>query len=153
MPDRRTPFQNAGERELLVDFLDYLRESVVIKTSGLSDEDVRKPMVPSGTSLLWLVNHLADVEGYWFDTVFAGGDGGVPPGDTAESAISAYRAAWARSNEVVAACHDLDTLSARPHRDQHTSLRWILVHMVEETARHAGHADIIREQLDGAVGR
>lgn len=68
--------------------------------------------------------------------------------------IAGYRTAIARSNEIVAACDDLDSIAARKVTlAEHPSLRWILVHMVEETGRHAGHADILREQIDGAVGR
>jgi len=155
MPDRRTPFHNLPERETLVEFLDYLRESVIVKATGLSDEDARKPMVPSGTSLMWLLKHLVDVDAYWFHVNFAGEpDMPSDPGDDVASVVDAYRRVWARSNEIVMACDDLDTLAKNPHpRGGHMSLRWILVHMVEETGRHAGHADIIREQLDGEVGR
>lgn len=159
MPDRRTPFNNLGERDLLVEFLDYLRESVVIKAGGLSDEDVRKPMVPSGTNLLGLIKHLTMADVFWFHYSFAGEDVAIPSehleaDDTPESVIEGYRAAWAHSNELVAAVDDMDRPSVRPHRvGGHLSLRWILVHMVEETGRHAGHADILREQIDGTVGR
>lgn len=160
MPDRRTPFLNASERETLVSFLDYLRESVILKATGLSsEEEARRPMVPSGTSLLGLVKHLAMVEVAWFQYAFAGLDVAVPSGalsedDTVESVMTAYRDACARSNSLVDAADGLDVLCARAATaPEPMPLRWVLVHMIEETGRHAGHADIIRELIDGAVGR
>ena len=159
MPDRRTPFVNTSERETLVEFLDYVREAVVVKAQGLSAEAARRALVPSGTSLLGLVKHLTTVEVSWFQWSFAGDDVRVPgdrvkDGDTVASAVGAYRAATARNNEIVAAVGDLSTMCARkPPMTEPMSLRWILVHMIEETARHAGHADILREQIDGETGR
>jgi len=159
MPDRRTPFVNTSERETLVAFLDYLREAVVAKAAGLSPDDARRALVPSGTSLLGLVKHLTMVEVSWFQWSFAGDDIRVPTDrvsdtDTVASVISTYRAATARNNEIVTATDDLSTLCARrPPTTDPMSLRWVLVHMVEETARHAGHADILREQIDGTTGR
>jgi len=159
MPDRRTPFVNTDERATLVAFLDYLREAVVAKASGISEEDARRALVPSGTSVLGLVKHLTMVEVSWFQWSFAGDDVHVPAdrikeSDTVASAIAAYRGAAARNNEIVARADDLSARCARkPPTTDPMSLRWILVHMVEETARHAGHADILREQIDGEVGR
>jgi hypothetical protein len=159
MSDRRTPFLVAGERETLLAFLDYLREAVLIKASGLDDEALRRPLVPSGTSLLGLVKHLTMVEVAWFQWSFAGSDVPIPdqslePGDTTESVFAGYRAAIEQNNALVAERHDLDELCARKRTGfEPLSLRWVLVHMVEETGRHAGHADILREQLDGQTGR
>ncbi|MBD0691727.1 mini-circle protein [Streptomyces sp. CBMA123] len=144
-------------------FLDYLREAVIAKLDGLGDEDARRPGVASGTSLLWLVRHLTVVELNWFEYAY-GGRGEAPlnsedvpsAGLTVEAAVAAYRDAIARANAVAAAAPDLDrpgARSLRPDAVEGPSLRWVLVHMIEETGRHAGHADIIREQLDGAVGR
>ena len=158
MPDRRTPFVNANERDTLLAFLDYLRESVLVKLDGLGEDDARRALVPSGTNLLGLVKHLTFVEVYWLQNSFAGlaaatGDD-LEPGDTCASVSAAYREAILRSNEIIMAVADLETRSAARHRgDGPMSLRWVLVHMVEETARHAGHADILREQIDGTVGR
>ena len=158
MADRRTPFLNAGERETLVAFLDYLRESVIVKASGLEGESLHRAMVPSGTTLLGLVKHLTMAETYWFHWSFAGDDIEIPtdalaPSDTAEVVVSAYRHAIRRSNEIVASAPDLEGLSAHDHHGEGPlSLRWVLVHMIEETGRHAGHTDILREQLDGATG-
>ena len=159
MTDRRAATVNTGEKETLVLFLDYLRECIVAKTEGLDDEALRRSTVPSGTSLLGLVKHLTMAETFWFQHVFAGTEVIVPesdlePDDTTESVIAGYQAACAAGNEVVAACDDLDQLGVRQGtRPVALSLRWDLVHMIEETARHAGHADIIREQIDGQVGR
>jgi len=148
-----------GERQVLLDFLDYLRESVILKAQGLPEEQARSPRVPSGTSLMGLVKHLTRVEITWFPYTFAGEDVWVPhdalgPDDRVDHLVADYRAAVARSNEIVAACDDLDTPAARTVvAPEPPTLRWILVHMVEETARHAGHADILREQIDGSTGR
>jgi hypothetical protein len=159
MSDRRTPFIEAGERETLLTFLDYLREAVLIKVSGIGDDALRRSVVPSGTTLLGLVKHLTMVEIAWFPFSFAGADVRVPsgelePADTTASVIAGYRTAIAESDEIVAAAPDLDRLCVRAaFAPDRMSLRWVLVHMVEETGRHAGHADILREQLDGKIGR
>ena len=159
MPDRRTPFVNAGERDTLVAFLDYLRDAVVVKVEGLSEADARRALVPSGTSLLGLVKHVTRVEVLWFQWSFAGMDVHVPSDrltddDRVDAAITAYRAACARSNTIVGAVNDPAAMCARGPGDiEPLPLRWVLVHMVEETGRHAGHADILREQIDGQTGR
>lgn len=159
MPDRRTPFTIADERRTLLDFLDYLRESVILKLAGIADEGARRPGVPSGTSLMGLVKHLTRVEISWFQFGFAGLDVEIPDDrltadDTSETVAAGYRAAIAKSNEIVAGCDDLETRSRRALvAPEAMTMRWVLVHMVEETGRHAGHADILREQIDGSVGR
>jgi uncharacterized damage-inducible protein DinB len=159
MADRRTPFVNADERDTLLAFLDYLRESIIVKVTGLDTDTVRRTLVPSGTNLLGLVKHLTTSETYWFQWSLAGHDVTIPAdaldgADTTESVVAAYRDAIRRNNEIVAATPDLGLLSAHHHgKEGPMSLRWILVHMVEETGRHAGHADILREQLDGQTGR
>jgi len=123
VPDRDNPFRRVGERETLVDVLDYRREGVVAKVVDLDVEAATRPAVPSGTSLLGLVKHLTWVEELWF-------------------------------NEVIRAQDDLDVRCVGTGvAPEPMTLRWIPVHMVEETARHAGHADIIREQYDGETGR
>lgn len=159
MPDRRTPFSIADEKQTLVDFLDYLRDSMVLKLVGLGEADARRPLVPSGTNLMWLVKHLTLVEVAWFQYSFAGKYVTVPTddlieGDTVSSVVTAYRAAIETSNKIVAGCSDLDQRCVRPGTaPEPMTLRWVLVHMVEETGRHAGHADILREQIDGDTGR
>ena len=144
---------------MLVEFLDYLRESMILKTEGISEEDAKRPMVPSGTSLLGLVKHLAMVERWWFHVVFAAEaedvpDENVTADDTVADVVASYRAITIRSNEIVAACGNLDQPAATVPKDREPpTLRWVLVHMVEETGRHAGHADILRELIDGSTGR
>ncbi|MGW4223250.1 DinB family protein [Streptomyces bauhiniae] len=160
-PDLRPPGLNADEKTTLLTFLAYLRESVLAKAAGVPEPAVRMPGVPSGTSLLQLLKHLAAVELNWFVWAYTGADrdrwddeGTVSPDDTASDLADAYRAAIARANEVVLACTDLNRPGARSLRETPPpSMRWVLVHMIEETARHAGHADILREQIDGSIGR
>jgi uncharacterized damage-inducible protein DinB len=157
--DRRTPFVNTGERDTLVAFLDYLRDCVVTKLHGLDQGQARTSHVPTGTSVLGLVKHLTFTEVAWFQYAFAGRDVTFPASDLVRaddvrSVVAAYRAATATSNEIALACDDLDHRSARlATAPEPMSLRWVLVHMIEETARHAGHADILRELTDGETGR
>jgi Protein of unknown function (DUF664) len=159
MPDRRTPFTLTDEKETLVCFLDYLRDAVVIKARGLDADVIRSPLVTSGTSLLGLIKHLAWVELFWFECTFLGLDTRLPtselqPNDDGNSVVAAYRSACQRSNSIIGAEIDLDKRCARAGvAPEPMTLRWVLVHMVEETARHAGHADILREQIDGLTGR
>ncbi|MBX6382239.1 MAG: DinB family protein [Microbispora sp.] len=151
------------ERQVLEAFLDFLRAMVVRKARGLSEEDVRRRHVPSATTLAGLIKHLTVVERNWFARVLAQ-DPTVPPpseedaassfavGDdeTIEALIAAYEQACAESRRI-AAGFPLD--HEVPHEQiPALSLRWIYVHMIEETARHAGHADILRELTDGATG-
>jgi uncharacterized damage-inducible protein DinB len=157
--DLRPPEVMADEKTTLLTFLDYLRDAVVEKLVGVTDEDARRPLVASGTSLLWLVKHLTAVESAWFLYSYAGEAGPEPDesvteADTVDAVVAAYRSMVKRCNEVIAAAGDLDRPGVRSARETPPpNMRWILAHMVEETARHAGHADIIREQLDGSVGR
>jgi uncharacterized damage-inducible protein DinB len=157
--DLRPPSLNADEKTTLTVFLDYLRDAVAAKASGLTDEQARTPGVPSGTSLLGLVKHLTAVELNWFVWGYAGADvpqwdDEAPPVEPATQVLAEYRAAAARCDEVIAACEDLDHPGVRSLRETPPpSMRWLLVHLIEETARHAGHADILRERIDGAVGR
>lgn len=159
--DLRPPSLNADEPTTLLAFLRYLRDAVVAKAAGVPDEAARAPGVPSGTSLLGLVKHLTHTELNWFVWAYEGADvprldDGEPPlpGETAADIIAGYRAAAARSDAIAAACPDLDRPGARSLRETPPpSMRWLLVHMIEETARHAGHADILRERIDGSVGR
>ncbi|MPZ79417.1 MAG: DUF664 domain-containing protein [Actinophytocola sp.] len=155
-----TIYEKVGdEREVLLHYLNKMRAAVVRVSEGLTDAEQRAPGVPSGTSLLGLVRHLTYVEEHWFQRVFLGSDTGlrnawtVPDPTTRAEVVAAYRAACARHDEIVRA-HDLSTMSATPNpgEDGLDSLRVIVAHMVEETARHAGHADILRELTDGATG-
>jgi uncharacterized damage-inducible protein DinB len=157
--DTRTPFVVGDERETLVACLDYLRACVIAKVDDLDEEQARWSPVPSGTSLLWLVKHLTFTEAIWFPWGFAGQEADLPTDqvlaeDTVAGVVAGYRSAVALSNEVVAAAPDPDHPAARKVTGPGPMpLRWHLTHMVEETSRHAGHADILRELLDGQVGR
>ncbi len=159
MPDRRTPLNSTGEKETLLEFLDYLRESLILKVEDLNEESARVSAVPSGTSLIGLVKHMTGVEVAWFQFAFAGLDPMIPaeaiePTDTVASVVDSYRAATVTNNGIVNDCNGVEHLCARAlTTPEPLSLRWLLVHMVEETARHAGHADILREQIDGQTGR
>jgi hypothetical protein len=159
--DLRPPGLDADEKTTLLTFLDYLREAVLAKVDGAPEPAVRTAGVPSGTSLLQLIKHLTAVELNWFVWAYEGAgherwddEGVVHADDTVSDLADAYREAIARADEVALACTDLDRPGARSLRETAPpSMRWVLVHMIEETARHAGHADILREQIDGSAGR
>ncbi|HEY0578970.1 MAG TPA: DinB family protein [Pseudonocardia sp.] len=151
------------EKEILVISLRRHREAVLWKLDGLDDEQLRRPMTPSGTNLLGLVKHLGAVEYGWFCQTFGrateplpfdeqdeNADLRVNPGESTEDVLAFYRRARASADEVITDL-DLDTLGTAWHGPA-VSLRWVLVHMIEETARHAGHLDIVRELIDGAAG-
>jgi uncharacterized damage-inducible protein DinB len=157
MPDRKPPKVIADERTTLQTALDYCRDCVVRKVEGLSDDEARQALVPSGTSLLWLVKHLTFAERVWIFGRFRGEPDLVPaneiePGDTVESVLDGYRSTWQAVDAVITDAR-LDDGCVETGGDDDVSLRWILVHLIEETARHAGHADILRELIDGQTGR
>ena len=153
------------EKETLAAFLNHQRELVVNKIAGASDEDARKRLVPSLTTLLGIVNHLAYVERWWFQDRFLGEaceypwtdedpDAEFKPEESIQEVVDLYQTECAKNNQIIADA-DLDQLSPYKFRSGAgpPSLRWIILHMIEETARHAGHMDILREQLDGATGQ
>jgi hypothetical protein len=153
----------ADERRVLAEFLRYQRWVMVGKLRGLSDADARRKIVPSLTTAIGLVKHLTGVERNWFLVHMgqvprdqAPGSRGddeswiVPPEATVESIIAAYQAACVESDRIAAAL-PLDHRVPHPRLGQ-VSLRWVYVHMIEETARHAGHLDILRELTDGVTG-
>lgn len=162
--DQRTKRVPAGsERETLEAFLDFQRDTLLWKVSGLTDEQLQKAWTPSGMSLHGLVKHMAYVERNWFQNRFLlrglpipwrdgdpGGDFRIEPGETAASVIAFYRAEIAESKRVLADVDSLEAIAKDPERPH--SMRTILIHMVEETARHNGHADLMREMTDGATG-
>ncbi|MGW2957455.1 DinB family protein [Streptomyces sp. NPDC001220] len=153
----------AGEKEILHAGLDRHRDAVLWKLEGLDDEQLRRPMTPSGTNLLGLVKHLASVEYGWFVSSFGGEveplwfdpytdeDLSVGPGETTQQIIDFYGRARAAADAVITG-RPLEALGRPDWRDHPVSLRWVLVHMLEETARHAGHIDILRELIDGTTG-
>ncbi|MGB5169391.1 MAG: DinB family protein [Acidimicrobiia bacterium] len=163
MEIRKAPRTGPG-KDMLLTLLDNNRAVMVWKLDGLTLEEARRPVVASGTSMLGLVKHLAYVERWWFDDFFAGNAVDYPwseedpdadfrteEGETVADVISLYTEAVARSNELVAEAH-MDDLSVGSRGGEQFALRWIVAHMIEETARHAGHADIIREMIDGTTG-
>jgi uncharacterized damage-inducible protein DinB len=149
------------EHELLDGFLDWFRETAVQKVSGLSLEEATRVSTPTGLTLLGVIKHLTWVEHMWIDTYLLGGPRPevdnptsfvVGPGDTLDSVLSAYDAAVGHAREECGA-RSLDDTAAGAHAlFGNVSVRWILIHMIEETARHCGHMDILREQTDGATG-
>lgn len=162
--DRTETTLTADEREQIESFLHDSRVEVLGLLDGLTDEQARRRLVPSLTTLLGLVKHAAFVERVWFDVVLAGrsrADAGIPEtveesfvltdDDTVDSVSELYRQAWAAAVRV-AADHGLDDLALH-HRRGPVSLRWIYLHLVRELARHAGHGDILREQILSADSR
>jgi uncharacterized damage-inducible protein DinB len=155
------PRVDTGELAVAHAFLKFQRHCVLKKAEGLTEEQLRRPMVASGTSLLGLVQHLTEAERLWFGHHLGGNDWSeadeldmaVPAGLAADDVIEGYRAAIADSDRAVEAAGDPEALMAIPIDGVRKSLRWILAHMTTETARHAGHADILREQIDGVTGR
>ncbi|WNV85480.1 DinB family protein [Umezawaea sp. Da 62-37] len=159
---RKVP-ATGGEKESLQASLDRHRDVVLWKLRGLSDEQLRKPMTPSGTSLLGLVKHLAATEYGWFSETFGRETEPLPfsdddpeadlrpaPDETTDGIVAFYGRARAASDSVIAD-HEPDSLGTAWYGDR-VSLRYTLIHMIEETARHAGHMDVVRELLDGSVG-
>jgi hypothetical protein len=160
---RVRPPEAAAERETLVGLLDFLRATVVHKVSGLSDEQAfSSPAPPSTLTPAGLVKHLTGVERFWFSIDFANADlpwpwpednphGGFPleSSDTLAGLVAAYVAECERSNGVISG-HGLDDLARAP--DMTFNLRYAVAHMIEETARHCGHLDLLRERIDGATG-
>ncbi|WP_285481930.1 DinB family protein [Amycolatopsis sp. NBRC 101858] len=153
--DTPPPRTGPGEKEVLRAFLDQLRAAVAAKAEGVPEPQARTPGVPSGTSLLGLVRHLTHVERFTFlgeRTADWPGTFRPRPEETAAALLAGYRAAVEEANAVIDACSDLTEPVAR-RTGTPPSMRWALVHMIEETGRHAGHADILRELIDGSTGR
>jgi uncharacterized damage-inducible protein DinB len=154
------------EREGLCEFLDMQREALIDKVQGLSDDQARMAATSSSLSLLSLIKHSAIWDRRWFQVIVAGRSfpgewpevksEGVDPTfrlteeDTVETVVADYREQIAASQEIVGRL-DLETPCAWPEMASQ-NLRWVALHMIEETARHAGHADIIRETIDGSRG-
>ncbi|MFE0178790.1 DinB family protein [Streptomyces sp. NPDC059002] len=155
--DAPPPRTGSSETEVLRGFLDYLRTSIAAKVEGAPEPQVRTAAVPSGTNLLGLLNHLTYVERAtflgdevtdWQSTFRAA------PADSVADVVARYRAAVEHANEVLDGCTDLGAPLPRPRPGTPApSVRWALTHLIEETGRHAGHADILRELIDGATGR
>jgi uncharacterized damage-inducible protein DinB len=159
---RRVPF-TGEEKESLRASLDRHRDVVRWKLDGLDDGELRRPMTPSGTNLLGLVKHLASVEYGWFCETFGRGTEPLPfvqddpdadlrvaPHESTADILAFYDRANAAANQVI---DELDVEhTGTAWYGETVTLRWVLIHMIEETARHAGHMDIVRELIDGATG-
>ncbi|GAA0905547.1 DinB family protein [Virgisporangium aurantiacum] len=155
------PRVDSGELDTALAFLSFARHCVLKKADGLSDKQLRRVLVDSGTSILGLVQHLAEAERYWFGhhLVGAAWDADdeygmtVPADHVAADVLQNYRAAIEDSDRAIRAVGDPDSRFAVPVDGNRHTLRWVMAHMTSETARHAGHADILRERLDGTTGR
>jgi uncharacterized damage-inducible protein DinB len=161
-PDVGYELDQKGELEA---FLDFHRATVRHKVAGLTEDEARRRFVPSLTTASGIVKHLTCVEHYWFQTIMAGASG-LPepwtreeddadfvlgPGDTVDTLLAQYAEECERSRAVAAGLTLADrAVTAR--RDGLPTLRWVLVHMVEEVSRHNGHLDLIREMIDGSTG-
>jgi uncharacterized protein DUF664 len=163
---RVEPPMVADERTMLTTYLDHYRATLMMKCEGVpADRLVERAVPPSSLSLLGLVRHLTDTERVWFRQRFAGEDvplryytdadpdrdfdGGTP--DSVEDDLAAWRAECDQSRRVVAHA-ELDDVAPGLRHGQPWSLRWLMLRMITEYARHDGHADLLRERIDGAVG-
>ena len=165
--ERTEPDLLADERDALEQFLDYHRSTLLAKCAGLTAEQLkRRPSPPSALSLLGLVRHLTEVERWWFRMHAGGADLDFPydPDQTgadfddtdtadAEANLASYTAEVEAARAAVAG-KDLGlVVPSRGHHPERTrNIRWLYLHMIEEYARHNGHADLIREAIDGATG-
>jgi hypothetical protein len=162
--ERVDPPLEGDELATLVGFLEYHRQTLLVKCAGLNDEQLRRRAVPPSTlSLLGLVRHLSEVERGWFQRGVLGDeapplywtesnrDGDFDDVDNAEvvGAFDEFAHECARSREILATC-SLDDTFVR--RGETISIRWLLAHLIEEYARHNGHADLLREAIDGVTG-
>lgn len=161
-----------NEVETLIGFLDFQRDVMRRKTEGLSADDLARALPPTSLTLGGLMKHLALVEHMWFNEFFLGLDPAEPwagvdwdadndweftsaAGESPAYLRSLFDAQVDESDRImVEALADggLDRLTVRARRGEHVNLRWILVHLIEEYARHLGHADLLREAIDGSVG-
>lgn len=155
-PDFSFPRGNSDETELLLDWLRYLRGAVVRKISGLGEEDAR--WTPDGAliPLIGIVNHLTHVEWRWINGGMLGeevsrSEEEFRPGSesTVESVLAAYRDQATKTDATI---RGLPSLAEPCQYGANIDLRWVLCHLINETARHAGHADAVRELLDGTTG-
>lgn len=164
---RLDPPTASDEKTTLVAFIDYHRQTLLLKCAGLTPQQlIARSVHPSSLSLLGLVRHLTEVEFGWLQQRFAGepdreiygpGDADLEVTEADETSVAAAFALYAeqvtRSQQIVAAAElDALTADAHPRTGEHFSLRWVLQHLLEEYARHNGHADLLREAIDGTVG-
>lgn len=142
---------------MLVEFLGYKREAIIRKVIDLPDAVAHRAGVPSGTSLAWLIKHLTASERLWFGgaTIEEWEASSVlDANETVADLVADYRTATRKSDTIIVSWADLGQVIDEPAKARpRATARWIMQHMISETARHAGHADILREQIDGEVGR
>jgi hypothetical protein len=168
--ERTDPHATGDELTLLSQFLDYHRATLVQKVSGLDRHQLGTRLGPSELTLAGLVKHMALNEDSWFGKVLLGRKEEEPwarvdwdadpdwefhtaADDEPEELLALYAVACERSRAAVADVGDLDRVAAKPSgKGELFSLRWIMLHMIEETARHNGHADLLRENIDGVTG-
>jgi uncharacterized damage-inducible protein DinB len=165
--DKRVgPPNFAPERDMLRSFLDYQRATLAMKCAGLTADELREQSMPPSTlSLLSLVRHMAEVERAWFRRVFE--DNGAPmvwsdhvdfqaafdaSASNAEDAFAAWEAEVENSRRIERDAESLDAAGYQPRWDEEVSLRMVMIHVLLEYARHNGHADFLREGIDGTVG-
>lgn len=163
-----------NEEQTLLGFLEYLRATIEWKTRGLSTEQIRTVLPPSSMTLVGLLKHLAYVEDFWFGRVIAGQQPSEPwlsvdwaanpdwewdtaVTDSPDDVRQLWRESVAQSRQIWSAISehdsfDLSHIAPNPAGDREISFRWVLTHMIEEYARHCGHADLMREALDGQTG-
>ncbi|MEV7421295.1 MULTISPECIES: DinB family protein [unclassified Streptomyces] len=166
MTERVGPSPTSGEREMLRSYLDFHRATLAMKTEGLSDEELRRrSMPPSTLCLMGLVRHMAEVERAWFRRVVNGEDIPLvwsPEGDyqvayepgtaTREEAFGAWRTEVEHARRIEAAAESLEVTAHAASWREEVSLRMVMLHLIHEYARHNGHADLLREAIDGSVG-
>lgn len=156
MSDQKPPRLSAGDRETLLALLQYQRESFLRKMEGVDEEAAASSPVTSGTSLLWLTNHVADAEAGWVLRRFARRSDDRTAGPWSKSlgeAAARYRRVWGEVDAIIEDSTSLDRECIAFDDQPGVNLRWIVAHLLEEVARHAGHADILRELIDGQTGR
>ena len=155
MTDQKPPRLAGDERAVLMALLQFQRDSFIRKVTGVGDAEAAESPVGSGTSLLWLTNHLGDAETTWVLRRFAGrseAETARPPATSVKEAVARYRAVSEEIDTILGAA-SLDDLCPPFDDGPPVDVRWIVGHLLEETARHAGHADILRELVDGDTGR
>lgn len=172
--ERTDPPLAASESETLLAFLDYFRATVRLKAVGLTREQLNQTLPPSSITLGGLLKHLAYVEDWWIGQVMTGNEESEPwasvdwaadgdwdwhsaTSDSVEELLGLYDASLAASRQrlgemMPSGLDQLSVLTSHREAGQRFSLRWVLVHLIEEYARHAGHADLVRESIDGEVG-
>lgn len=165
-PDRPSPPSSGPERVQLESRLDFFRATLLAKCAHLGVEQLSShPIAPSGLTLLGLLRHMTFVEQFWFETIFAGHvvDDYYKSDDDRDAdfhdltsaslaeVVTLFNTTCAASR-TGAPGHDLDEMAQVAWRGRHVDLRWIYLHMIEEYARHCGHADLLREMIDGATG-